>query len=191
MPTKKKPRKGRVAAKKPTNRKEPSYYKVKPHRYSVTFATGCPLKYETAEALAKEVDAYYEYIQGEFEEQEMEYKSPKTGRVKKVKQRVCIREAEPATITGLTLYLGFSSMDALDDYSKRTPEFSEVVKRAKLRVVNRYERNLSGNSPTGSIFALKNMGWNDGNFLGDGAESTGGIIAFKYIIPPKPDNDDE
>jgi hypothetical protein len=62
-----------------------------------------------------------------------------------------------ATITGLALYLGFSSRSSLDDYEKRNDEFSYIIKRAKLAVENSYE--LSGQ--TFDIFALKNMGWKD------------------------------
>lgn len=72
----------------------------------------------------------------------------------------CINERRPFTVTGLALFLGFSSVQSLDDTSKR-PGFSEPVKRAKLVVEMGYEENLSGANATGSIFALKNFGWRD------------------------------
>lgn len=62
-----------------------------------------------------------------------------------------------ATITGLALFLGFESRSSLDDYCKRTEEFSFIIKRAKLTVENSYE--ISGQMF--DIFALKNMGWKD------------------------------
>lgn len=67
---------------------------------------------------------------------------------------------EPLTITGLALYLGFSDRQSLYDYEEK-PEFTCITKKCRLRVENQYEKNLHGTTPTGSIFALKNMGWKD------------------------------
>ena len=72
----------------------------------------------------------------------------------------CAADETPLTITGLVLYLGFCERKSLYDYEAK-PEFLHVVKKARMRVENGYELRLSGNSPTGSIFALKNMGWKD------------------------------
>ena len=70
-------------------------------------------------------------------------------------------ENEPATITGLCLHLGFESRQSFYAYGDK-PDFSYTIKRARLMIENAYERNLSiANSPTGSIFALKNLGWSD------------------------------
>ena len=69
-------------------------------------------------------------------------------------------EGEPVTWTGMALYLGFASRSAMDEYAKYD-EFLYSVKRAKAFVERAYERRLSGHSPTGAIFALKNMGWSD------------------------------
>lgn len=66
----------------------------------------------------------------------------------------------PATITGLAFYLGFESRQSFYDYEKKE-DFSYIIRRARLMVECEYEKKLSGNSPTGSIFALKNMGWSD------------------------------
>ena len=72
----------------------------------------------------------------------------------------CEEGDEPVTVTGLALAVGLSSRDGLVECGKR-PEFADAVKRAKARVERAYERRLSGNSPAGAIFALKNMGWSD------------------------------
>lgn len=64
------------------------------------------------------------------------------------------------TITGLAYHLGFESRQSFYDYEDR-PGFSYIIKRARLKVENGYEENLLGTTPTGSIFALKNMGWKD------------------------------
>lgn len=69
-------------------------------------------------------------------------------------------EDEPITITGLALALGFASRQSIHDYEAR-PEYSYVVKRARLRVEHAYELRLQSAKPTGPIFALKQMGWRD------------------------------
>jgi hypothetical protein len=64
------------------------------------------------------------------------------------------------TISGLALYLGFESRQSFYDYEEKE-EFSYIVKRSRLFVEMTYEERLAGNNCTGSIFALKNMGWKD------------------------------
>jgi hypothetical protein len=66
----------------------------------------------------------------------------------------------PNTITGLAYFLGFADRQSLNDYEER-PEYSFIIKRARTRVEMAYELKLSGQSVTGAIFALKNMGWKD------------------------------
>ena len=72
----------------------------------------------------------------------------------------CLDREAPVTWTGMALYLGFTSRQAIDEYANYVG-FSDCVKRAKLFVERAYEERLHGNSPTGAIFALKNMGWSD------------------------------
>lgn len=64
------------------------------------------------------------------------------------------------TITGMALHLGFVDRQSFYDY-KGKDQFSGTMKKARLRIEAVYEANLHGNSPTGSIFALKNFGWRD------------------------------
>ena len=64
------------------------------------------------------------------------------------------------TICGLALYLGFSSRKAFYDYEQK-PEFSDTIKKARLRIENEYEKQLYNDKCTGAIFALKNLGWKD------------------------------
>lgn len=64
------------------------------------------------------------------------------------------------TITGLAFHLGFESRQSFYDYEKNEA-FSYIIKRARLRVEMQYELRLGNQSPTGAIFALKNMGWKD------------------------------
>lgn len=69
-------------------------------------------------------------------------------------------DQEPATITGLALFLGFESRQSFYDYEKKS-EFSYTIKRARLRIEYEYEKKLHGFNTTGIIFALKNLGWAD------------------------------
>jgi len=62
------------------------------------------------------------------------------------------------TVTGLALVVG--SKQLLQDYQKRKG-YSDVIIRAKLLIEENYEKKLLGNTATGAIFALKNMGWSD------------------------------
>lgn len=98
--------------------------------------TGRPLKYETAEELQVKIDEYIDICSD-------------------------IDNPKPLTYTGLAYHLGFASRQSIWEYSKRTDELSLPIKRAMLRIEQSYEEALHGNSPTGSIFALKNRGWRD------------------------------
>ena len=95
--------------------------------------TGRPRKYKSPEEFNAMVDDYIEW---------------------------CGINQEPITWTGLALHLGFCSRVSIDEYLKYDG-FSYSVKRAKMLVENAYEKRLSGNSPTGAIFALKNFNWQD------------------------------
>ena len=92
---------------------------------------GRPPKYETAEELVKKIDEYFED-----------------------------ENQKPLTITGLCLYCGFESRQSFYAYEKKD-EFSYTVKKARTRIENAYEQNLHDRNPSGSIFALKNLGWSD------------------------------
>lgn len=94
---------------------------------------GRPLLYPDVETLAAKCEAYFEQ---------------------------CEAESERPMISGLTYFLGFADKTTLYDYRDR-PEFSHPVKRAILRVEMAYEAKLDTQAVTGSIFALKNMGWKD------------------------------
>lgn len=72
----------------------------------------------------------------------------------------CKDNTKGPTVTGLALALGFVDRQSLYD-NEKNPEFSCVIKRARTVVEASYEEALQHNSPTGAIFALKNMGWRD------------------------------
>lgn len=102
---------------------------LKENKYALGNLGGRPPHYETPEELDKKVNEYLLH---------------------------CIEKEEKPTITGMTLFVGFSSRASWDDYQKRDG-FSYIVKRAKLTVENSYEQS----GGTIDIFALKNMGWKD------------------------------
>ena len=96
---------------------------------------GRPPKFKTAKELQKSITEYFEYLE----------KS----------------EVRP-TITGLILFLGFADRSSFYDMqSDKRPGFSYTIKRARLMIENVYEQLLQQNTPAGSIFALKNLGWDD------------------------------
>lgn len=126
------------------------------NKYAVGNNGGRPPLYETPQDLLLACDEYFEYIKGEKGTEEID--NAKTG--KKETNEYWVRYPEYATITGLTLFLGFSHRQSLDDYEKKQ-EFSDIIKRARTRVEHEYEKKLHDDKNTGAIFALKNMGWKD------------------------------
>lgn len=72
----------------------------------------------------------------------------------------CDIKNEPYTITGLCIALDICR-DTLCEYAKKE-EFSDTIKKAKLRVENYLEKHLITDGGTGIIFNLKNnFGWKD------------------------------
>ncbi len=100
----------------------------------VTNMGGRPAKFDNPEDLQKKVDEYFDWAKQE------------NNGIK--------------TITGLALFLGFESRQSIYDYEK-DGTFSYIIKNARLRVEEGYEERLHTSTPTGAIFALKNMGWKD------------------------------
>jgi hypothetical protein len=99
----------------------------------------------------------------------------------------CNEKKERPTITGACLFLDFCDKTTLYDYRDR-PEFSHSIKRLLLYVENGYEIALQSNAVTGSIFALKNMGWKDKQEV----ENSGGVtinwnVEKTYETQPKTD----
>lgn len=90
----------------------------------------------------------------------------------------------PITITGLAYHLGFESRQSIYDYKER-PEYSYILKRATFYVESQYEAKLSGTTPTGSIFALKNMGWKDKVETGF-TDSDGHDVKPMLVFQPAP-----
>lgn len=64
------------------------------------------------------------------------------------------------TWTGLAIHLGFESRQSLQDY-KEKEGFSYPIKRALLKIEEKYEKALFNKNAAGPIFALKNFNWKD------------------------------
>jgi hypothetical protein len=112
------------------------------------------------------------------------YETPEDFEAEVEKYFSMVTDKDPATITGLILYLGFSHREALADYEKK-PQFSDTVRKAKLRVENEYEKRLFGQQVTGPIFALKNLGWTDKSQT----EHSGSIDTRPIQYAPQPGNE--
>lgn len=94
---------------------------------------GQPPKFKSCIQLQEQIDEYFDFL--------VEFK-------------------QTPTITGLCLFLGFESRQSFYDYAKK-PGFTYTIKNARMKIEHFYETLLQSNSATGSIFALKNMGWID------------------------------
>jgi len=64
------------------------------------------------------------------------------------------------TITGLCIHCGYESRQSFYD-NEKIPEYSYIIKKARLFIESLYEESLIQGNTTGAIFALKNMGWID------------------------------
>ena len=93
---------------------------------------GRPPKYSEPELMIQRVKAYFAELVGDADKPD-----------------------RPPTMAGLALALGFVDRQSLLDYEAK-PEFSGVIKGARLRIQVYWESRLAGNAPTGSIFWLKN-----------------------------------
>ena len=133
--------------------------------------------FHSAEYLLKRIDAYFDYTDGEFHMEETPVKSPKYGAG--AEQKIWGREPVPATFTGLALSLGFNSLQEFEVY-EGNGEFAPILKRGRLRIESVYEKKLHQQSPTGAIFALKNMGWNDKTDARN--ENTADLTTLQVVI---------
>lgn len=95
---------------------------------------GRPKKYTEVEIMQRKIDEYF---------------------------KECDKKHDPYTITGLCIALDICR-DTLSEYIKNK-EFSDTIKKAKLKVENYLEKRLiTDSSTTGIIFNLKNnFNWSD------------------------------
>jgi hypothetical protein len=120
-----------------------------PNGILIIISMSAPI-FKTARKLANKAEAYFRYIEGEY------HTETKSGK----EQKIYSREPEPATITGFALFLGFNSRQELVVY-EQNGLFGYLISRNRLRIEALYEKKLHQQAPSGAIFALKNMGWNE------------------------------
>lgn len=96
---------------------------------------GRPKKFESPEQLQLEIDKYFKTMD---------------------------KEQRPYTISGLALFLD-TTRETLLDYENKYENYSDTVKKAKLKILNFNEESLYTNrNVTGVIFNLKcNFGFQD------------------------------
>ena len=144
--------------------------------------------FTTSNELMSRIDDYFNYIEGVFD---LNGKSLTESKLPNSKQKIWIREPEPPTLTGLAIFLGFHSKKAFEKYEENG-RFASFLKRGRLRIEDVYEKKLLLSSPSGAIFALKNMGWNDKT-----ENKLTGKTAFKTLkieiieTGPKPANNEK
>ena len=123
---------------------------------------GRPMKFQSVEELERKIEEYFDSC---YEEVWYKEKDEQTGgerwvpvydRYGEIKKQL----ARPFTITGLALHLGTTRRTLLD-YEERNDEFSHTIKKAKLRIENFYEEQLSINKNTAGIIfnMVNNYGW--------------------------------
>ncbi len=123
---------------------------------------GRPLKFKSVKELQNKIEEYFEL-------------TPK----------------DEWTITGLAIALDTYRSVLIDygsgKYDEDDKDFSNTIKKAKLKVENGYEIDLKKHGRTGTIFALKNFDWKDKTEtdITTKGEKVGG---FNYIVPNDNDN---
>lgn len=120
----------------------------------MTHPVGRPLKFKNAEELQEKIDAYFS-------------EHPKYG-------PDGVTVIKPITITGLALALD-TTRETLCDYQNKD-EFSDTIRRAKLKCEEFAEQRLYGGPATGPIFALKNFGWKDSQDMNLGGQKDNPVV---------------
>lgn len=105
------------------------------------------------------ITKYFTTLQGAYHIEKVPVKGAKNN-TDTIDQKVWDREPEPATLSGLALAIGFTSINQMEDY-ERDGEFADIVKKARLKVESEYEKRLHFQSATGAMFFLKSLGWNE------------------------------
>ena len=117
---------------------------------------GRPPMYKTVEEMQEKIDEYFEKCKGEVFKVNGEPVFDKYG-------MPIIINAEPPTVTGLALALGFTSRRALLNYQDKD-EFVHTITRAKARVEHYAEMRLfDKDGANGAKFSLANNfeGWKE------------------------------
>lgn len=125
--------------------------------YSKKALIGCPPKYKTVQEMQDKIDEYFRVCEGT-----TVLKPDGTPLLDKYGQ--IVKDGKrPLTVSGLALFLGFTSRQALLNYQNKQA-FVDTVTRAKLKIESYAEERLyDNNGNRGAIFNLKNnfRGWKE------------------------------
>lgn len=126
--------------------------------------TGRRRKYETPDEFEKKIDEYFKYCEGE-----LALDADGQPRFTRDGLPCYLRAPSPPTMTGLALYLGFTSRQALLNYKPRGSAYFDALTRARSRVEAYAEARLyDRDGQRGAEFNLKcNFGWGAANNDGD------------------------
>jgi hypothetical protein len=114
------------------------------------------IAFNTFKQLTNRIDAYFNLSGGT-----PQYEKKSKGKTEPTElSEPAVKDAEPATLSGLALYLGFNSL-ADFEYYEQHGEFAAALQRSRLRLQAIYESRLLHQSPTGAMFALKSFGWDE------------------------------
>lgn len=151
--------------------------KQKRRRWIVKEEAGRPMIISDEEELQDKIDEYFKTQVGMFPAKDADgdtiYKP--NGESAQI-----VFEKKAPTITGLALYLGFSTRQSIYDYIKRDDKFSYIIKRAVGRIEEYAENIILGggiagtNATSGAIFWAKVHGWKCAE--DDGKEDYGELL---------------
>ena len=144
---------------------------------------GRPPKWTDPTALAAKIEEYFELCKGvPYIKEDGEALLDKNG-------DVVLVDKHPPTMSGLALHLGFTDRKQLLDYKAR-PQFTDVIKGAKLRI-ERYaeERLFDRDGARGAEFSLKyNFKWAQEEQDAKNAAAQG-VVILPAIIEPQDDEE--
>lgn len=113
---------------------------------------GRPRKFKSADDMQVAIDAYFAACDA----RTRDFVTKEGGVVK-------ISDPEPYTVCGLAIALDLCRDELLEYQKHYGPEFSDTIKKAKMKVQNYAEKHLfEGKNPSGAMFNLKcNYGYRD------------------------------
>ncbi|MBL4676652.1 MAG: hypothetical protein JKY70_10690 [Mucilaginibacter sp.] len=129
----------------------------------------------------KRIAKYFEHIKGEYHFEDVPDKKDASITIK---QKVYDREPDPPTLTGLALFLGFTSLQAFEVY-EQTGFYAAQLQMGRLMIEAEYEKRLHYQSATGAIFALKTLGWKEQHEQTVGADKLKSINITITTTGPK------
>lgn len=89
------------------------------------------------------------------------------------------------TLAGLALHLGFTTKEDFEQYEIRG-RYGWITKQARFKIMAYYESRLLMPAPTGAIFALKCMGWDERPKAIDTADNQTSIEVKLIETGPEP-----